>query len=359
MFGVSASVIGQLWRGATYRHLSRDISSSASGPGTYRGRLQTPERRYAREATFWRQVDITVGAGGCWPFTGPRNKDGYGDYSAGKALIGTRSSHVVAHLLAAGLTEKPPRGTYVRHLCANRVCCNPAHLAIGTQRDNMADRFQRHGNQPGPHPVNDPTPEPEGGWRLATGDPEELELAAWTAEFGQQIDKTGGDQACWPWIGGSKHDFGYGVAYWPDGRHSQAHRIAYLLHHGLTADDLDPETMIRHKCPGGSNPACCNPAHLEPGTQRDNMADRMAEGNYARGDAHFSTKVPDAVIRALREDYWSTPKKARPKLQALAELHGLEDWGTVWRWLHGKSRREAGGPMGEIVTTADMPNALF
>ncbi len=145
----------------------------------------------------------------------------------------------------------------------------------------------------------------------------------------------------------------------PDGRHSQAHRIAYLLDHGLTADDLDPETKIRHKCPGGSNPACCNPAHLEPGTQRENIADRMAEGKYARGDAHFSTKVPDAVIRALREDYWPTPRKARPKLRALAERHGVEDRGTVRRWLHGKSRREAGGPMGEIATTADVPDALF
>jgi hypothetical protein len=34
---------------------------------------------------------------------------------------------------------KIPRGHVVRHLCDNRTCCNPSHLATGTHRDNMRD----------------------------------------------------------------------------------------------------------------------------------------------------------------------------------------------------------------------------
>lgn len=37
-----------------------------------------------------------------------------------------------------------PNGFVVRHLCNNRRCLNPDHLAIGTHADNVRDRVMSH-----------------------------------------------------------------------------------------------------------------------------------------------------------------------------------------------------------------------
>jgi hypothetical protein len=72
-------------------------------------------------------------------------------------------------------------------------------------------------------------------------------------------------------------------------RRSPAHRMAWFLTYGAIPDDL----IVRHRCPGGPNRACCNPAHLRIGTHADNMADRDVDGRTARGDSHGSRTHPE------------------------------------------------------------------
>lgn len=108
--------------------------------------------------------------------------------------------------------------------------------------------------------------------------------------FYRLVDVRGPDE-CWPWTGAiddrDNRDKPYGI--WKGFKGTRfAHRIAYMLEHGL--DELDPEITVHHTCYKRRNhtPLCCNPAHLEAmeGAQHRSM---HAE---ERWKAHHSGKKP-------------------------------------------------------------------
>jgi len=91
--------------------------------------------------------------------------------------------------------------------------------------------------------------------------------------FWRQVDRSGGPDACWPYLG-TKTDKGYGVFRIdskPGGRLG-AHRFALQQALGR---DISDGSFACHRC---DNPSCCNPAHLFEGTQVDNMADMKRKG---------------------------------------------------------------------------------
>lgn len=75
---------------------------------------------------------------GCWNWTGSKNNSGYG-----KRLF--RGKHDTVHRISAilYLGFKPSPGLRVLHNCDNPACFNPKHLYIGTDKDNVADRYNR------------------------------------------------------------------------------------------------------------------------------------------------------------------------------------------------------------------------
>jgi hypothetical protein len=79
----------------------------------------------------------------CWPWTAGRIGYGYGQFNAGRDARGrqdTRYAHRVAFQIATGID---PVGAVVMHTCDNPVCCNPAHLRLGTQTENIADASRK------------------------------------------------------------------------------------------------------------------------------------------------------------------------------------------------------------------------
>lgn len=70
---------------------------------------------------------------GCWLWTKFTNSDGYGACKA-------RGVAYLAHRLSWELHRGPvPEGKLVLHKCDTRACCNPSHLFLGDQFDNMRD----------------------------------------------------------------------------------------------------------------------------------------------------------------------------------------------------------------------------
>ncbi len=76
------------------------------------------------------------GANDCWPWTGAKNNNGRGVFSWTER-VASRAAYVL-------FVGPIPDGQVVRHTCDNGACVNPAHLLLGSQRDNMQDAIDRH-----------------------------------------------------------------------------------------------------------------------------------------------------------------------------------------------------------------------
>lgn len=102
-------------------------SSRAERARVARWGSQTAEER------FWSHVDRSAGLFECWTWTAFRHPFGYGKV---KWHGVSRDAHRVAYEIAVGLI---PAGLNVCHRCDNPPCCNPAHLFLGTQHENVLD----------------------------------------------------------------------------------------------------------------------------------------------------------------------------------------------------------------------------
>ena len=117
---------------------------------------------------FWMRTDQAGGPDACWPWIeGVLDKDGYGHF---RWMGPIRPAHLVAWELTNG---PKPDGLNVCHSCDNPACCNPRHLWLGTQKDNVLDCIAKGRWRPG-------AGERHGSSKLTDADVAEIRRAAST-----------------------------------------------------------------------------------------------------------------------------------------------------------------------------------
>jgi hypothetical protein len=109
------------------------------------------------------------------------------------------------------------------------------------------------------------------------------------ARFWEKVDKRDPDE-CWPWRAAIEPS-GYPTyrATYQGVRFTKAHRFAYHITVGPVPDGLDLDHLCHTRdedCRAGNecpHRRCCNPAHLEPVTERVNvLRGRSASADNAR-----------------------------------------------------------------------------
>ena len=109
------------------------------------------------ERRFWKRVN-TGSADDCWQWTGAA----YIGYGA----IRIHGRTLKAHRCAWHWTFGPIRpGLCVCHKCDNPSCCNPKHLFLGTQADNVRDMVSKGRSAAGDKNGSRTSP-----WRVPRGD---------------------------------------------------------------------------------------------------------------------------------------------------------------------------------------------
>ncbi len=115
--------------------------------------------------------------------------------------------------------------------------------------------------------------------------------------FWSLVDKSGGEDACWPWTR-HRSSRGYGEvrAISIHKGPTRAHRAAYIFEYG----DFDRSLFVCHKC---DNPPCCNPKHLFLGDRFDNAQDkaRKGRGRKQNGEMNHMAKFEEFEIHYIRE----------------------------------------------------------
>lgn len=93
-------------------------------------------------ADLWRKADKSGGELACWNWTasfrGSKRSGNYGKHH--DALGRAQYAHRLAYHLVHG---RIPRDLVVMHRCDNPSCINPAHLTLGTVRENTWDAIEK------------------------------------------------------------------------------------------------------------------------------------------------------------------------------------------------------------------------
>jgi hypothetical protein len=107
------------------------------------------------------------------------------------------------------------------------------------------------------------------------------------------------------------------------GKLTEIHRIFYERYKGPI---LEGE-KVRHQC---DNPICCNPDHLEVGTQQDNMDDKVERNRQVKGRGIHTVKLSDEQVLEIFKNTETSRRELATKFnvtyQTIATIQRGESW---------------------------------
>lgn len=121
-------------------------------------------------------------------------------------------------------------------------------------------------------------------------------------------------------------------------RQIAAHRLSWMFYHkGEVPDGM----VVMHTC---DNPPCVNPAHLQLGTQPENIADRDAKKRQAKGakmgNATITQGQAFAIGNLVKTDLYAWHQIASMVGCTRTQVVGIAT-GRTWPWLTGIKRERA------------------
>lgn len=259
--------------------------------GTFQLAIPHPDPLFADEGCsctivnrFWKHVRKT---GYCWNWVGGVDAAGTGVIGRG----GKGSGNIKARRVSWLIHFRVPANRRIWVTCGNPVCVNPAHFKIGYGAPMPELLPDNQIIQPAVFEEADYSAQDPG---LPAGF-----SRTFMKRFLAKIDRTSSPYGCWLWIRGKNQD-GYGSI--GRGRNQKsnaigAHVASWLIYKGPIPKGL----VVCHNCPGGDNPACCNPDHLFLGPPKANTHDAIGKAER-NGKIHWRSNLsPDDRSNIIKD----------------------------------------------------------
>ncbi len=142
-------------------------------------------------------------------------------------------------------------------------------------------------------------------------------------------DWSGTECLIWPF---GRDDYGYGMSK-QNGKAERAHVTMCTYAHGPRPSDSH---QAAHSCGNGKD-GCVNPNHLRWATAKENGDDRVLHGTTVRGDAHFSARLSQADVIAIREMGNKVSRKRIAQMYGISTSHaGAIQRRKFWAWLESQ-----------------------